>query len=46
MTSPPDAPRPDVSDMFAVHQALRDTLGGAPQLVHGVSTPRTPSVSR
>jgi len=37
MTTAHDTPRPDTTDMFAVHQALRDTLGGAPQLVDGVS---------
>jgi len=37
MATAPDSPRPDVTDMFAVHQALRDSLGSAPQLVHGVS---------
>ena len=36
MSAAPNAPRPDVTDMFAVHQALRDTLGCAPQLVRGV----------
>lgn len=36
MTTAHPAPRPDVSDMFAVHQALRDTLDCAPQLVRGV----------
>ena len=36
MTTAHDVPRPDVTDMFAVHQALRDTLGSAPQLVAGV----------
>jgi hypothetical protein len=29
-------PRPDVSDMIAVHQALRGSLGSAPQLVRSV----------
>jgi hemerythrin-like domain-containing protein len=36
MTTTNNAPRPDVSDMFAVHQALRDTLSCAPQLVNKV----------
>ncbi len=31
------APRPDVTDMFAVHGVFRDTLGSAPQLVGGVT---------
>jgi hypothetical protein len=29
-------PRPDVSDMYAVHGVFRDTLGAAPELVGGV----------
>ena len=33
----PSAQPPDVSEMIAVHQALRDTLIGAPELVGGVS---------
>ena len=40
MTSAPD-PRPDVSDMYAVHQALRDSLGWAPQLVREVDATDT-----
>ena len=36
MTAAPDSPRPDTTDMFAVHQALRDSLGCAPQLVRRV----------
>jgi hemerythrin-like domain-containing protein len=36
MSATLNAPGPDVSDMFAVHQALRDTLGCAPQLVQDV----------
>jgi iron-sulfur cluster repair protein YtfE (RIC family) len=36
MTTAPDSPRPDVTDMYAVHQALRDSLGCAPQLVRAV----------
>ncbi|MGD0379776.1 MAG: hemerythrin domain-containing protein [Acidimicrobiales bacterium] len=36
MTTAHQDPRPDVSDMFAVHQALRDSLGSAPQLVRAV----------
>ena len=36
MTTTNNASRPDVSDMFAVHQALRDTLSCAPQLVDKV----------
>ncbi len=30
-------PRPDVSDMYAVHGVFRDTLGAAPRLVGGIS---------
>jgi hemerythrin-like domain-containing protein len=30
-------PRPDVSDMYAVHGVFRDTLGAVPQLVGGVA---------
>ncbi len=37
MTQPATAPRPDVSDMFAVHGVFRDTLGAAPALVGSVS---------
>ena len=29
-------PRPDVTDMYAVHRVFRDTLGAAPQLVGGI----------
>lgn len=29
-------PRPDVSDMYAVHGVFRDTLGAAPELVGGI----------
>jgi hemerythrin-like domain-containing protein len=36
MTTPADSPRPDVSEMLAVHQVLRDSLGCAPDLVLGV----------
>ena len=31
------APRPDVSELIAVHGVFRDTLGAAPQLVGGVA---------
>ena len=31
------APRPDTSDMYAVHGVFRDTLGAAPALVGGVA---------
>jgi hypothetical protein len=31
------APRPDVTDMYAVHGVFRDTLGAAPVLVGGVA---------
>ncbi len=36
MTTAHDPSRPDVSDMYAVHQALRDSLGCASQLVRAV----------
>jgi hypothetical protein len=36
MTTAHDSPRPDVSEMLAVHQALRDSLGCAPELVLAV----------
>ena len=32
------APRPDVTDMYAVHGVFRDTLGAAPVLVGGVAS--------
>src|SRR5580704_17829831 len=41
MTPAPGAPRPDVSDMLAVHQALRGSLGAAPALVRGVESSDT-----
>jgi hypothetical protein len=41
MTTAPDPTRPDVSDMYAVHQALRDSLGCAPQLVRAVGAADT-----
>ncbi len=31
------APRPDTSDMYAVHGVFRDTLGAAPTLVGGIA---------
>jgi iron-sulfur cluster repair protein YtfE (RIC family) len=37
MTARSAAPRPDVTDMFAVHGVFRDTLGAAPGLVGGVA---------
>jgi len=36
MTAPSEAPRPDTTDMVAVHNALRRSLGGAPQLIRAV----------
>jgi hypothetical protein len=36
MTAPSEAPRPDTTDMLAVHQALRESLGSAPQLIRTV----------
>ncbi|HVA02768.1 MAG TPA: hemerythrin domain-containing protein [Acidimicrobiales bacterium] len=41
MTTTPGAARPDVSDMIVVHQALRDSLGAAPELVRGVDAADT-----
>jgi hypothetical protein len=35
-TTQTDVPRPDTSDMFAVHGVFRDTLGAATVLVGGV----------
>ncbi len=35
------APRPDTSDMYAVHGVFRDTLGAAPALVGGVAAADT-----
>jgi len=32
-----NAPRPDTSDMYAVHGVFRDTLGAAPTLVGGIA---------
>ena len=37
MSAQADAPRPDVTDMYAVHGVFRDTLGSAPQLVGDVT---------
>jgi Hemerythrin HHE cation binding domain len=37
MTDQPVAPRPDTTDMFAVHGVFRDTLGAAPALVRGAA---------
>ena len=31
-------PRPDVTDMYAVHRVFRDTLGAAPRLVGDIAT--------
>ena len=36
MTEQGGAPRPDVSDMYAVHGVFRDTLGAAPELIGGI----------
>ncbi len=36
MTGPSEAPRPDTTDMLAVHQALRESLGSAPRLIRAV----------
>ena len=37
MSEQTSAPRPDVSDMYAVHGVFRDTLGAAPRLVGGIA---------
>ena len=37
MAEPAGAPRPDVSDMYAVHGVFRDTLGAAPGLVGDIA---------
>jgi hypothetical protein len=37
MSEPGDAPRPDTTDMLAVHGVFRDTLGAAPTLVGGIA---------
>jgi hemerythrin-like domain-containing protein len=37
MSDPGAAPRPDTTDMFAVHGVFRDTLGAAPALVGGIA---------
>jgi iron-sulfur cluster repair protein YtfE (RIC family) len=37
MSDPGAAPRPDTTDMYAVHGVFRDTLGAAPILVGGVA---------
>lgn len=37
MSDPGAAPRPDTTDMYAVHGVFRDTLGSAPILVGGVA---------
>jgi hypothetical protein len=36
MTDQAGPPRPDVTDMYAVHGVFRDTLGAAPRLVGGI----------
>ncbi len=37
MSEPSAAPRPDTTDMFAVHGVFRDSLGAAPTLVGGIA---------
>jgi iron-sulfur cluster repair protein YtfE (RIC family) len=37
MSEPGAAPRPDTTDMYAVHGVFRDTLGAAPALVGGIA---------
>ncbi len=36
MSDQASAPRPDTTDMYAVHGVFRDTLGAAPRLVGGI----------
>ena len=38
MTDAPAPPRPDTSDMIAVHQVFRDAFGDAPRLIGGAPT--------
>ena len=37
MASETGVPRPDVTDMYAVHGVFRDTLGAAPELVGAIA---------
>ena len=37
MAEPAGAPRPDVSEIYAVHGAFRDTFGAAPGIVGGIA---------
>ena len=37
MSEPSAAPRPDTTDMLAVHGVFRDTLAAAPTLVGGIA---------
>ena len=37
MSEDTSVPRPDVTDMYAVHGVFRDTLGAAPRLVGGIA---------
>jgi len=39
-------PRPDTSDMYAVHGVFRDTLGAAPRLVGGIAAGDTARVAQ
>ncbi len=45
MSEPAAAPRPDTTDMFAVHGVFRDTLGAAPTLVGGIAPDDTERVA-
>lgn len=45
MSEPGAAPRPDTTDMFAVHGVFRDTLGAAPRLVGGIAPGDTERVA-
>jgi iron-sulfur cluster repair protein YtfE (RIC family) len=46
MTDQAIAPRPDVTDMYAVHAVFRDTLGGAPHLVGDIAEGDTARVEQ
>ena len=45
MAEPAGAPRPDVTDLYAVHGVFRDTLGAAPELVGGIAPGDTARVA-
>ena len=45
MSEPGAAPRPDTTDMYAVHGVFRDSLGAAPTLVGGIAPGDTERVA-